>query len=176
VLTLVGLSGTGKSTVARLLAERWGWTCADLDQRVEAQAGRTIPEIFAAEGEPAFRSMESNELRQALATNESVVAAGGGAPCEPGAMDAILGAGPVVWLSAEATVLADRVTQSEERPLLQIADPDAVIAHLSVQLEQRREVYSRAPYSLDTTGLPPEAVVQAIEELLQAEGGGPWAS
>jgi len=90
-------------------------------------------------------------------------------------MDAILDAGPCVWLSAQPTTLAARVTQSEERPLLQIADPDAVVAHLVTQLDHRRAVYTRAPYQVETDELEPMAVVETIETILQQAGVGPWA-
>jgi shikimate kinase len=175
VLTLVGLSGTGKTTIARMLSERWGWVCADLDSQVEDQAGCSIPEIFARDGEPTFRAMESAQLNRALGQEKVVVAAGGGAPCEPGAMDSILEAGPCIWLSALPQTLALRVTESEERPLLAAADPDAVVAHLADQLSQRQDIYTRAPFVIDTDGRMPLEVVEAIEALLKAEGTGPWA-
>ncbi len=175
MLTLVGLSGTGKSTVARLLAERWNWSCADVDERVETESGRTITEIFASEGESAFRALESAQLKAALSGQHTVVAAGGGAPCEAEAMDAILAAGPCIWLSASLDVLAARVIQSEERPLLESVDSTRIVAHLSDQLDDREQVYTRAPFNVSTDERDPVAVAEAIEALLQAHGEGPWA-
>jgi shikimate kinase len=175
VLTLVGLSGTGKSTVARLLAERWSWAYADVDERVESQAGRTITEIFAVDGEPVFRALESAQLNELLSGHHIVIAAGGGAPCQEHAMDAILEAGPCVWLSASPEVIAARVLQSEERPLLGSVDPARIVGHLSEQLDHREKVYTRAPFNVSTDQREPLAVVEAIEALLQAEGEGPWA-
>ena len=175
MLTLVGLSGTGKSTVARLLAERWDWACADVDKRVESEAGRTITEIFASEGESAFRALESEQLKAALSGHHTVIAAGGGAPCQSQAMDAILAAGPCIWLSASVEVIAARVIQSEERPLLESVDSSRIVAHLADQLDQREEVYTRAPFSVSTDDRDPVAVADAIEALLQAQGEGPWA-
>ena len=175
MLTLVGLSGTGKSTVARLLAERWDWTCADVDQRVESEAGRTITEIFATDGEDAFRALESAQLRAVLDGDRTIVAAGGGAPCQGQAMDDILAAGPCVWLSASLPVIAGRVIDSEERPLLGTVDADRIVEHLAVQLEHRQQVYNRASFAVSTDGLEPLAVVEAIESHLQARGEGPWA-
>ena len=175
MLTLVGLSGTGKSTVARLLAERWNWACADVDERVESEAGRTIAEIFASDGESTFRALEAAQLTQALGGHHTIIAAGGGAPCQDQAMDAILAAGPCIWLSASLEVIASRVVESEERPLLGGVDTTRIVAHLSEQLQSREEVYIRAPFSVSTDEREPLAVVEAIEALLQAQGEGPWA-
>lgn len=175
MVTLVGLSGTGKSTVARLLAERWGWACADVDSRVETEAGRTIAEIFANDGEAAFRALESAQLKAVLSEERTVVAAGGGAPCQDNAMDEILAAGPCVWLSASMEVIAGRVIESEERPLLGSVDVARIVAHLTDQLKDRESVYTRAPYCVRTDSLEPLAIVEAIESELQARGEGPWA-
>ncbi len=175
MLTLVGLSGTGKSTVARLLAERWNWTCADVDERVESQTGRKITEIFAVDGESAFRALESAQLKELLDGQHTVIAAGGGAPCQEHAMDAILEAGPCIWLSASPQVIAARVLESEERPLLGSVDSARIVDHLAKQLEHRESVYTRAPFNVSTDQRDPLAVVEAIEALLQAEGEGPWA-
>lgn len=175
MLTLVGLSGTGKSTVARLLAERWAWACVDVDQRVEAAAQRSIAEIFADEGEPAFRALESAQLREVLANDKTVIAAGGGAPCHGDAMDEILSAGPCVWLHAAVDVLADRVIQSEERPLLGTVDKTRIMDHLSAQLTERESIYGRAHFSVSTEGREPTAIVDAIEALIRSSGEVPWA-
>ncbi|TNF32026.1 MAG: hypothetical protein EP329_11395, partial [Deltaproteobacteria bacterium] len=103
ILTLIGQMGAGKSTVAELLAERWarhGFRVVDLDDAIVARAGRPIPEIFARDGEAAFRALERAALTAVLAEDRVILATGGGAPCQPGAMDAILAAGPAVWLDA----------------------------------------------------------------------------
>ena len=111
-------------------------------------------------------------VADAIAT---VVAAGGGAPCHDSAMDEILAAGPCVWLSASMDVIAGRVIESEERPLLGTVDVTRIVAHLTGQLKERESVYTRAPYCVRTDTLEPLAVVEAIESELQASGEGPWA-
>ena len=90
-------------------------------------------------------------------------------------MDKILAAGPCIWLSASLEVIAARVSQSEERPLLESVDTSRIVDHLSDQLGRREAVYTRAPFSVSTDDREPLAVVEAIEALLQAEGEGPWA-
>ncbi|MCC6622995.1 MAG: shikimate kinase [Deltaproteobacteria bacterium] len=163
IVTLVGLMGSGKSTVARALAARWpGFGALDLDARIEARAGRTIAEIFAADGEPGFRALEAEVLSDVLLHEDRLVlATGGGAPCQPGAMDALLGAGPVVWLDAPPEALVARALTAT-RPLLAGRSPDDATRVLAVQLAARGPHYARATLRVDA-GQPLEEVVSAID-------------
>ena len=88
-LVLIGLRGTGKTTVARLIAERLGWPWFDADAEIEARAGKSIAEIFAAEGEPAFRDRESQVVADLAQRDHSVLALGGGAVMRPANREAI---------------------------------------------------------------------------------------
>lgn len=123
-LVLVGLMGSGKSTVARLLAARLGRPVIDSDEVIERRTGRTVREIFASDGEPAFREMETDVLVEALASAEpSVIAAAGGVVLSPANRRALrAGSARVVWLSADPDVLVERVKGAGHRPLL---DDDA---------------------------------------------------
>src|SRR6476661_5383130 len=78
---LVGFMATGKTTVGRILAQRLGWTMLDLDDLIAAEAGMTVPDIFAAEGEAGFREREARAVRAAGARRRTVIATGGGAAC-----------------------------------------------------------------------------------------------
>lgn len=122
ILTLIGTRGTGKTTVAPLLAARLGWDWIDADIELERQAGRTIREIFAADGEPVFRQLERANLISLLQRDRLVLAAGGGAILNADTRRDFREAGPVVWLQARpetvaARVMADPVT-SARRPNL----------------------------------------------------------
>ena len=171
IVTLVGLSGAGKSTVAGLLAERWGWAAVDLDAEVEARAGMTIPEIFENYGESGFRRLETEALESALGAQRVIVATGGGAPCQPGAMDAILDAGPAVWLRGRPEVLVARVAAQgaatgERRPLLEGAEPGGAVAKLVELLAARAPVYTRSSVVVDVDARSPGEVADAIESAL----------
>lgn len=173
-LTLVGLSGTGKSTVARLLGERWGWTPVDLDTEIEAIAGCSIPEIFTGQGEAAFRRLEQESLQVALEREGVIIATGGGAPCAAGAMAKILAAGPAVWLQACPLQLQQRLQGAEVRPLLQAASTEETCALLAHQLELRSPVYAKATFEVHTDGRTPLEVALGIEGLLGGTTDGPW--
>jgi shikimate kinase len=123
-LVLVGLMGSGKSTVARMLGERLGRPVIDSDSVIEHRTGRTVREIFATDGEPAFRALETEVLVDALASAEpSVIAAAGGVVLSETNRRALrTNRARVVWLSADPDTLVERVKGAVHRPLL---DDDA---------------------------------------------------
>ena len=141
-IVLIGFSGTGKSSVARRLAERLGWSAADSDVEIERQWGATIPAIFRDHGESAFRSSERAILKQLLARDRVVIATGGGAAVDPEVWDReMLGGEGTLVLALDAspeTILARLQRQAAdegaavERPLLAGADPLARIRDLKV--------------------------------------------
>jgi shikimate kinase len=119
-LVLVGLMGSGKTTVSRVLAERLQRRVLDSDAVIEARTGRTVREIFATDGEVAFRTLESEVLAEALASDEPVViaAAGGVVLSEVNRAALASARAKVVWLCADPLVLVDRVKSGGHRPLL----------------------------------------------------------
>ena len=130
-LVFVGLMGAGKTTVGRIVAERLGRPFFDSDMMIEARTGRTVREIFATDGEAAFRALETQVLEEALASPEpSVIAAAGGIVLRP-ENRAALQAAParVVWLSAEPQLLVDRVSGGGHRPLLD-DDPQGTLQRM----------------------------------------------
>ncbi len=119
-LVLVGMMAAGKTTVARVLAERLGRPLFDSDSMIEQQTGRTVREIFADDGESAFRALETEALITALASDEpAVIAAAGGVVLNPENRALLKNSfARVVWLSAEPATLVERVTSTGHRPLL----------------------------------------------------------
>lgn len=166
IVTLVGLMGSGKSTVARALAATWpGYSALDLDALVEARAGKSIADLFEAEGEAGFRALEAEVLSDVLLhADRLVLATGGGAPCQPGAMDALLGAGPVVWLDAPPEVLVTRALTAS-RPLVAGRTPEDATRVLAALLVARGPHYARATVRVDAAA-GVEDVVSAIDRAL----------
>lgn len=111
VITLIGYRGSGKSAVAPLVAGRLGWAWIDADAEIEERAGRTIRQIFEAEGEPRFRELERETLTELLARSQLVLAAGGGAVLDAETRQRMRAAGPVVWLDAPAEALHARISE-----------------------------------------------------------------
>lgn len=112
-LFLVGYRGTGKSTVGRCVATRLGWDFVDADDRLEAVAGQTIAEVFAAEGEAGFRDREAAVLVELSRLENAVIATGGGVALRPANRDR-LADGFVAWLTASPSVIWDRIAYDPE--------------------------------------------------------------
>jgi shikimate kinase len=138
-LVLVGLMGSGKTTVARIAAERLGRQVIDSDAVIEKATGRTVREIFADDGEAAFRSFETAALLDALANPQpAVIAAAGGVVLRDENRAALKKANArVVWLCATPEVLVERVTSSGHRPLLD-DDPAGTLQRM---YDTRQELY-----------------------------------
>jgi shikimate kinase len=119
---LIGYRGTGKSSVARHLAERLGYDSVDADAEIERRAGKSIAAIFAEDGEAAFRDLESQLVAELTGLRRTVIALGGGAVLRESNRNAIRAAGPVVWLTAAVDVIAARLaadpTTAGRRPNL----------------------------------------------------------
>lgn len=168
---LIGFRGSGKSTVARLLAERLGYEWIDSDDRVEQQAGQRIADIFAEEGEPAFREAEARVVAELSRQQRTVVALGGGAVLRQETQEAIRAAGPVVWLTADVDTLERRLAgdpaTADRRPPLTDLEGRAEIEDL---LARREPVYRAcATFEVDTQNRSPAEVVEAIVANLDAQ-------
>jgi shikimate kinase len=148
---LVGFMGAGKTSAGRSLGRRLGWDFEDLDDRIEARAGRSIAEIFRDAGEAEFRRQENSALRELLhelRASPRVVALGGGAYAQADNAALLEGAGvPVVFLDGPAEELFRRCSEEpRKRPLLQDAKQFREL------YEQRRSSYLKASCRIDTTG------------------------
>ena len=165
-LYLVGMMGSGKSSVGRILAQVLGYRWLDADQVLETAAGRTIPALFAQEGEEGFRVVETAVLRQMGQWHSCVVSTGGGVVIRP-ANWGIMGQGVVVWLAASAQLLLKRLRQDPTpRPLLHCPDPARRLTEL---LAARESLYAQADVRiLQTETMTSEAVAAAVLEALAA--------
>jgi len=159
-ILLVGMMGAGKTTVGRILSGRLGWSYADSDAEVTARTGRSVPELFAAAGEAAFRAAESDALRDAVSgTAPIVVSVAGGAVLDPGNRALLQRSGTVVWLRARPDTLAGRVGDGSGRPLLG-TDPASSLLRLD---EERRPLYAEvADVVVDVDARTPEAVADEV--------------
>ncbi|MDB9372974.1 shikimate kinase [Nodularia sphaerocarpa] len=139
-LYLIGMMGAGKTTVGQLLANHLGYRFLDTDSVITQSAGRSINQLFAEEGEPAFRQLESDVLAQVCAYTQLTVATGGGIVLRRENWS-YLHHGLVVWLDVPVELLYTRLAEDTTRPLLQDADPHGKLRSL---LEERTPLYSQA--------------------------------
>ncbi len=170
-LVIVGLMGTGKTSVGRRCAVRLDRPFVDLDEQVETATGRPVAEIFATDGEAAFRVLERDALADVCASPVPlVIACGGGAMGDADNRRRVRAAGVVVWLTADPATLAARVGQGAERalrPLLAGGDPP--VATLERLASLRAPAYEAAAHvTVDTTGRTVDEVAAVVlEELAQ---------
>jgi len=178
-IVLVGLSGSGKSTVARRLAERLGWRAVDSDALLEERVGKPIPRIFAEDGEAAFRALESVALADACREPRTVVATGGGVVTVEANWPVMRRNALVVHLGASPQTLLCRLEEHARRagqavaarPLLAGADPADALRAMMVR---RAPAYARADVALDTEGRAPEVVADLIAALVRGEPAALW--
>jgi shikimate kinase/3-dehydroquinate synthase len=177
-IVLIGLSGAGKSTVARALGERLGWSFADTDDGIVGRFGQPIADIFRDHGEAAFRAVERELLEDALSRKEIVVATGGGAVVDPRVWESDLLGGPqtlVVALEVSPAVALARLQEQQSaegtssvRPLLAGTDPLGRLEHLK---SARQEIYDRGAITIIVDAAAPEEIAAEIAGLTAANGG-----
>ena len=152
-IVLIGFMGCGKSTVGRQLHQRLGYPLVDMDQVIEQRAGKSITEIFASDGEAAFRDLETALLKELNdpAAPRRIISTGGGIVVRAENRALIKHLGYVVWLHAPAAVILARTHNNRARPLLDTADPAARIHEL---MAEREPFYQESAHlKLDTSGL-----------------------
>jgi shikimate kinase len=168
-VVLVGMMGSGKTSVGRRLAVRLNIPFVDADAEIEqAAGGMTIPEIFANHGEPAFRSAEARVIARLLEGGPQVLATGGGAFMDAQTRALIAEQGISVWLRAEPEILMRRIKRRSDRPLLQTDDPAAT---LNALLAERSATYATADLVVQSRDAPHEAIVEDIVRALASRLG-----
>lgn len=169
VITLIGYRGSGKSSVARLLAAALDLSWIDSDDVIEQRAGRSIRTIFATDGEAEFRRLEQDVIQELTSRESLVIAAGGGAILAEANRRCMKQAGPVVWLQASVASLAARIQQDEttadRRPGL---TGQSAVDEIEAVLASRQSQYEdAATLCIDTDGLSPQQVAEEICRQLQ---------
>ncbi len=153
--------GCGKTSVGRLLAQRLNWSFVDLDQAIVDAAGRSIKDIFAQDGEPAFRELETQILARVASGSGQVVSTGGGVVIASANRAVMRSHGCIVNLTATVETIAQRVSGDSERPLL--AD-DASLSRIRSMLDGREQFYADADVRIDTTGKEIAVVAEQVLE------------
>jgi shikimate kinase len=162
-IVLVGMPGSGKTSIGRRLAQYLGVEFVDADQEIEAAAGMSIPDIFSQHGEPYFRAGEARVIARLLDKGPQVIATGGGAFANPDTRALVRARALSIWLKADVDLLLRRVKRKNDRPLLRVADPEAVLKRL---LAERETVYAEADITVTSLDVPHEAVVEALVKAL----------
>lgn len=169
-IALVGMMGVGKSSVGRKLAHVLGLPFVDADEAIEQAAKMTIPEIFAAYGEPYFRDGERRVIARLIEQPDHgrprVIATGGGAFVNPETRRLILDKAIAVWLDSEVETLLERVGRRENRPLLKQGDPREILTRLRAE---RAPFYAEAPIHVVSNNGPHHRTLDKI-----LKGIGAW--
>ncbi len=162
-IVLIGLMGSGKTTVGRIVAQMVGFKLVDTDHVITEAAGKSIPEIFASEGEAGFRLRESAALRSLMGKRGCVVATGGGIVTQPRNMPILRHLGYIAWLEADPERLARRTAMNSNRPLLNTEeDPKVKLERL---LNERKPLYkSLADLRIQTAELTPQETAYGVME------------
>ncbi len=165
IVYLVGMPGSGKSTVGPELARLLDVPFVELDGRIEAEAGLPVHEIFAREGEVRFRELEAAALQEAGTQDPSVVSCGGGVVLEPANRVTLRATGEVIFLSVPLGVLHERVRPAADRPLIRQRED------LERLFREREPLYREfAAHVVDGTGSPVEVAERIRQELLRWSG------
>ncbi len=164
-IILVGFMGTGKTMTGRVLAERTGMELVDMDSLIEERQGKPIPEIFAQDGEAAFRVMERNLVKELSNRRSLIISTGGGIVLNPDNIADFEKSGLVVCLQATPETIFQRLSKDASRPLL-AGDKKEQIRAL---LEKRQPLYGAIAHRIGTDGLTAEETAQPILELYALE-------
>jgi shikimate kinase len=172
---LIGFMGSGKTSSGRELARRMGFRFLDLDERIQAKAGKSIDEIFRIEGETSFRAKERQEVDAITKQNHTIICPGGGAWLDERNRETLLRSGWCVWLEVSPVEAWRRIqADSNLRPLIhRSGDPSKEIRKL---LEERNPIYALAHQKVETDGMLAEEVAGKILLLLKEIQPFPWVA
>lgn len=163
-VALVGMMGSGKSSIGPRLARDLGLAFHDIDAEIAAETGKPIGRIFAEDGEAAFRKLEADTTAARVATGPCILATGGGALTTPATATLLEQQTIMVWLETSVTVMLRR-TRNSDRPLLKTPDPAETLRSL---LTVRQPLYEKAPLHLSTNRGTPAALTRKLVEMIDA--------
>ncbi len=158
-LYLVGFMGTGKTTTAWIVAAKLGFLALDSDHEIERLTGKSVAQVFAEEGEAAFRAMERRFIETGHPARGVVVACGGGLVVQPGMLGLLQDRGVVICLHASLETIVQRTAQARTRPLLNVENPEDRIRRL---FAEREEIYKRAGTVILTDSRPQHEMVMHV--------------
>jgi shikimate kinase len=167
-IALIGFMGTGKSSVGQLVATQLHFTFVDTDHIIETRAARTISDIFAVDGEPAFRDWEQRVVEELAARKRTVISTGGGLPVNEGNFNSLKSHALVVCLWASPDKIWERVRGQSHRPLLDETDP---LAKIRTLLAAREPFYRRADVLINTEMRSIKEVAQQVVHQYHSAGG-----
>ncbi|HPR84696.1 MAG TPA: shikimate kinase [Prolixibacteraceae bacterium] len=161
---LIGFMGCGKSTMGRSLASMLNLTFIDLDTFIEGKYFKTVPQIFAEEGESEFRKKEHKALEEVALFDDVIVATGGGAPCFFDNVEVMNNAGYCIFLDVATESLVKRLIHSKtERPLIKGKSPDELKTFIDALMQKRRPFYEKAKYILKGIELHAADVIAVVK-------------
>jgi shikimate kinase len=168
---LTGYMGCGKSTIGRKVAALMGVNFIDLDKYIEERNFKSVPDIFAQEGEESFRIKESQALREVALFEDIVVGTGGGAPCFHDNMKLMNDAGITIYLAPEIETLAFRLLKSKtERPLIAGKSREELLQFIEQALVKRAPYYEQSKIIIrGVNDVKPEEVLKLIQEYAAGE-------
>lgn len=166
-ICLIGFMGSGKSTCGKALAQALDYTYIDTDQIIEAQEGMKIAELFAQKGEAYFRAQETKCIKELASKSNIVVATGGGLPITEGNMTFIKAHFFSVYLKASYTLIADRVSLNQDRPLVNNASRRSLLISIADRYSVRKPIYEQADYQLNSK-LAVSTLVAKLSTMLSA--------
>lgn len=169
-IILIGYMCVGKTTIGKELAKRRGQMFYDLDWYIEERFRKRVPQIFAEEGEEAFRKKERNMLHEVAEFENVVVSCGGGTPCFFDNIDYMNQAAEVIYLKASPeTILSHLKISKGKRPLLEGMSPEELQTFVTDQIQTREDFYLRARYVVDVDVLDSAEKINRLVELIETE-------
>jgi shikimate kinase len=155
--------GCGKSTLGSMLSEHLNLQFVDMDHYIEMRNHKTVPQIFAEEGETEFRKKERKALEELSEFSDIVIATGGGAPCFFNNIDLMNNSGKTIYLNIDPSILADRLLNSKtERPLIKGKSREELVAFIIKTLKRRNHFYKQARFEITQ----PDIDLKVIEEMI----------